>query len=786
MPLSDAVAGVPRRFWIELAIVVALIAGSAVWATRFWNAWTAHGGEPVFYQNYFEPAVMVACGKGFVVTRGPRPQVLDDFLNRRRDAMTCRDLPVDLPVNRDGIATGAWIYLQTTVGWAWRVLGISWSRMGPLFGLLFGIVVALAYGLYRLGMGRLVALVCTLGLATSCIHLNNLPHLRDYAKAPFTLALVLLLGIMVTQPVRRGVLLTLAVAYGAVLGIGYGFRTDFLANLPVFVIVVFAFLDGGIARNLVLKATATLVFIATFTVVSWPVASAVYRQGGCQWHVALLGLQAPFDQPLHLAPAPYDFGYAYSDVYIAQTIDGYARRMNPSSPRLAFCSHEYDVQSGRYLRAIVFSFPGDLIARAYSSVLQIAELPFLSWASPLDGWATRVFGLRQALLRPQIGWGIYLQAAALLIAAGWSLRLGFFLAFFIAYFGGYPAIQFQERHHFHLEFMTWWALGFVVHQAGVALWSLKKGGVPDVAPIARGLGRSMVVALSAAAIVAGVLATARWYQQRQATRLFEAYIAAPKVPLEAAGGLPAIDTRDWPQYVEADLNEASCRSRPAVTFRYDPDPRGGDLSRTITIPHRAQAAGLTRILLPVFEGFRGIEFSYSQPGCAAGAYRFAGPLAFPLLLGATLPPDWKALPLHQRLSDWEPDPWQPPLTPLPAFSLWTVGPGQTATVSSGGVLSVIGDRSTTGYQLTSPRIDVPVGSRVLVRTKLSVSRGRICLGALDATASKWLAPASAVRQEMSLTIDESGGFMVAVANCNPNETAAPSRFSVSSASYAVE
>ena len=415
-----------RRLVIEFAIAAMLLAGSGVWATRFWNAWIASGGQPSFYQNYFEPAVMVACGKGFVVSQGPRPQVLEDFLNRRRDAMACSDLPADLPVGRRGLFTGAWIYLQTTVGWAWRVLGISWSRMGPLFGLLFGIVIALAYGIFRLGMGRALALVGALGLATSCIHLENLPHLRDYAKAPFTLALVLILGILVARPVRRGTLLALAVAYGAVLGIGYGFRTDFLINVPVFLIVVFAFLDGGVGKNLVLKAAASLVCLATFAAVSWPVTSAVYQEGGCQWHVALLGMQSPFDDSLHLAPAPYEFGYAYSDPYVIATVQGFAHRTQPAgAPIPHYCSHEYDVQSGRLLKTIVTTFPGDFVARAYASVLQIAELPFLSWASPLNGWAAGLFDWRRAILEPKIGWGVYAQAAALLIAAGWSLRLGF-------------------------------------------------------------------------------------------------------------------------------------------------------------------------------------------------------------------------------------------------------------------------------------------------------------------------------------------------------------------------
>ena len=41
-----------------------------------------------------------------------------------------------------------------------------------------------------------------------------------------------------------------------------------------------------------------------------------------------------------------------------------------------------------------------------------------------------------------------------------SVRLGLFAALFVLYVSGYPALQFQERHIFHLEFIGWFALGF--------------------------------------------------------------------------------------------------------------------------------------------------------------------------------------------------------------------------------------------------------------------------------------------------------------------------------------
>ena len=130
------------------------------------------------------------------------------------------------------------------------------------------------------------------------------------------LALVFILGLIVTRPVRRATIIALAVAYGVVLGFGYGFRTDFLIDLPVFVVVVFAFMDGGLRKNVALKGLATGVFAATFVLVSWPATSAVYKGGGCQWHVALLGLQSPFDASLRVSPAPYHFGHAYADGFV--------------------------------------------------------------------------------------------------------------------------------------------------------------------------------------------------------------------------------------------------------------------------------------------------------------------------------------------------------------------------------------------------------------------------------------------------------------------------------------
>lgn len=642
-----------RSVLVELTIGILIVLTAGAWGARFWDAWVSRGGKPNFYQSYFEPAVMIACGKGFVISYPFQPKPLEDFLFQRRDSLSCSDLPADIEVNRRYLYQEAWTYLQWTVGLSWRVLGISWSGMAPLFGLFYGLTIAMAYGVFRLGMGRVAATICTVCLAASTTHLLNLPHLRDYSKAPFTMALILIIGLLVVRPVRARTVLALAFAYGAVLGLGYGFRTDFLANLPVFVIVLFAFLAEGVTRNLLLKAVGAALFVITFVGVSWPASSAVYQKGGCQWHTVLLGLQSPFDVNLGILPAPYNFGDDYADGYIENVVNGYARRTQPGFEKMVYCSREYDVHSGRYLADIASTFPADLSARAYASTGQIVDVPF-ALEPPIENWATRIYWLRARVLERVSGWGGYFVAGAVVVIGALNLRLGLFLLFFVAYFGGYPSLQFQTRHFFHLEFITWWAFGVAGHHAFVYGRTLIARR-PDAAVVRGFLLRVAGVGTALVVVVVGFLAIVRWYQVGQVKALMNAYLAAPKVPVTDPSG-PLIDVagRDWPQYLEVRLNEAACGGAASVTFRYDSTRPDLDFTKTVSVTHRS-GQGITRILMPVFDRFRGLEVPAGLPDCFVGASRFTDVRPFPILLGATLPSDWERLPLYQRITVWEGD-----------------------------------------------------------------------------------------------------------------------------------
>ena len=656
-----------RRAAIECAIVAAIVAASAVWATRYWYASIAEGHEPIFYQEYFEPAVMLACGHGFGVSFAPPPVALDNFLNRRVDQFSCDQLPSKIELT-DRFRQKAMKYLLVTVALVWRLLGrISWSALAPLCGLLFGATTAAAYGIFRLGMSRWIAIAGTAALAASTLQLQNAPHLRDYAKAPFALALVLLLGWLVkgTPSWRRVV--AIALGAGAVLGAGYGWRSDLLVYIPLFFLTLVLFLDGGIRHNLMLKAAAGTLFLGAFVLTSWPVLSVVSTEGGCEWEVALLGFSAPFDAELRVEPAPYQVSYQYLDEFVYHSVTAYAARRGVSS-QFAPCSREFDVANRQYFMQIVRTVPADVVARAYSSVREMWDLPFRFEGPPLHDWFPLLYRARAKVLM-NLDWAEPAVIVLALLGLGMSnLRWAGTALLILLYTGGYPALQSNVRHYFHLEFITWWAFGWLISSAIAVLvvargQGLKRALAQLVPDAGAALRRSIVFGAVAAVILAVALAGLRWRQQRELRGFFNGYISAPKVPLPIADADEAGVRRvalQQPAYelslrpiaqsalLEFDFDADACGSAAAVRLVYASKEDGKNFSWTPQLP-AGRGPGLTRVFFPAYEGFSGVTLTGASPGCLQSASQVADVRQFPLLMAAVLAPGWGDRPLYQQI-----------------------------------------------------------------------------------------------------------------------------------------
>ena len=644
----------PTRRRADLIVVAMLFIAAAWWGSRQVIAFVERGGTPSFYQHYFEPAVMLACDRGFTVAERQRPAVVDDFLFRRRDALDCDDLPPDLLVGTRNVYQYGWFYLMTTVGLAWKVVGVSWSGLAPLFGLLFAVVVVITYGLFRTAVPWPPAVAAATMIAISPLHLQNLPHLRDYAKAPFVLSLILILFVLVRRPLPPRAVLLLAAAYGAILGFGYGFRTDLLANIPPFVVTLLLFMPGGVVRNAAVRAGALIVAALVFLVTSWPAASYVAQSGGCQWHAVLLGMSPIFNSDLRVTSSFYDWVPVFSDEYVHTAVNSYAYRTG-GADFIPYCSAEYDAASGAWLRDIVLRFPADVLTRAYASTLQILDLPFFLWR---EGWQSAQGSSLGAILHVMAGSARLATIAAVVSLGAISVRLGLFALFITLYFGGYPSMQFADRHFFHLEFLGWWAIAFLSWNLVVA--GLSWPGANCQRPW-RSLIRPAVRFAAAAVLMLSIpLLALRAYQHVQLERLTGELLAAPRldvppttrigageIDVAPAIGAPGADDQRAAAYLDVHVDLAACPDGVSLRQRYDPARPTYDFSA----PVRSEVAGepAQRILLPVFRFFRGFSLDRGSPSCISRIEQLQSVDGRSLLPVLTLGTDWQEQPFHVRV-----------------------------------------------------------------------------------------------------------------------------------------
>jgi hypothetical protein len=649
------------RIVLECAIVLGVFFAAGDWGRRYWNHSLELGRHPAFYQLYFEPAVMLACGKGFAVTVPQLPAV-GRFLREETSTFDCNEIPSNATLIREGLYQGSARYLMTAVGWTWRSVGISWRRLGPLAGWLFGVTIAAAYGIFRLGMGRVLAVLCAWALSLSPLHVLNLPGIRDYSKAPFMLLLILLLGLAVTRRPSWRSVLSISVAAGLVLGIGYGFRSDLLIVVPAFLGMTL-FLDAGWRDRLKYGSAGFAVLLVVFYAIARPVIESVSYSWNCQWHTTVIGLSDPMTRNLQLRIPAYDWFAGFSDELVYSTTTTYAARTQPGLGHIEFCGPAYDAVTRSFMLDVARRTPADFLVRAYASALQMVQLPFRWRDAPMPHVAVYYYKIRNAITTFSETAGLYLVGSAVLLIATSSTRLGLFVIGFLLYFGGYPAAQFSNRHFFHLEFITWWALGFLVQQfiTVVANRVLKR---PVRLPSPHAFGRAALLLSGCAAMLWVALVIARQYQEKAIAPLMQQYATADVDPVgtEADGPLyrtPAVSPRrtdpEIADLIAVDLNESQCPEGSTLKFVYDRSRLGYGPEIAI---RRDQPPTKTRVFTPVYAMFQGVSVGGTAPGCLAGVYRVRRPESFTLMPQVTLRPGWEKEPLYQSLIGWglEPPP----------------------------------------------------------------------------------------------------------------------------------
>jgi hypothetical protein len=492
------------------------------------------------------------------------------------------------------------------------------------------------------------------------------PQLRDYAKGPFLLAMILIMGMVVLGPGDSRRTMGWALLAGAVLGLGLGFRTDVVIALMPFVITLAVLTPPTVPIRARLAAMAA--FLTAVVVVALPVLRGL-SQGGNNGHVMLLGLGAEFDGPLRIQPSLYEFGGRYVDALAFTTIDSYAIRIEGKG--IEGTSREDERAAGAYLAEVAETFPADVMLRVMAAMRTVAKYFLDSSLYPpvqvQSEWVRDAYRLRARILWRLGMIGFVAVAAATVGISAFHPRAASLVVLVMLGFAGAAAIQFHERHFYYLQFVPWWAFGVLAQTAICArrLLPALTGG-----HIARALAFLAIVA----GIAGGGLGLLRAFQQRTAARLLERYEAAPRSRVDAvrrpaASGRVLIGSPEWLQSLPAAglapvqtcviavqlRNDVCGPGSLPVTLRYDGSRHDMDLSETVNVRLRAGAVTSTTLFAVVYDWpgdylrFRGIEVAADREHCVAELSRVDGLDRVPLLLTTVLGDAWREERLYQRL-----------------------------------------------------------------------------------------------------------------------------------------
>jgi len=537
MSLSSTVRSKWARVALDVVLAVAVFAGGDRIAHRYLSA----AQVPTFIYWELKPAVMFACGYGFMQPGAPTPAV-DEFIYRKRDSIGCREFAWGgAPSPPIGIAH-ANRYSLYGAAWAMRFRGVTWETLDAYLAFLFGISMAFIYGIYRMAAGRVLAIAGVIAVGCSP-GLMEIVTLRDFIKLPCFTALWLVLAWVVRDGLRRGALATVIpmIVGGGLLGLGIGLRMDALVFLPVFVAVVLLAVPGFTRRPLLLKSVASAAFVAMFVITGRPILTAI-SSGSNSAHVVVLGLMTPFDRGLAIDPAPYDIGAQYSDGYAYTVIVSDALLSQGEQLPINLGSADYDRVGGTLLRNLALTFPSDVISRAVGATWQIFRYPFdwrirdMSEKMPVfqeSPFLKRVMEWRTWLLTPFAERELAVTLFVLALATAFNWRLGVLGLALILYFCGYSMLQFSRRHMFHLDVIPVFVALLAVQlpialgwRIGACFGESRDAGKAALGGYAREMAIGAVALAVALALFVGVWTGLRWWQQRQVVTLVNDRLAA--------------------------------------------------------------------------------------------------------------------------------------------------------------------------------------------------------------------------------------------------------------------
>ncbi len=408
-------------------------------------------------------------------------------------------------------------YLVLTTGLTWRIFGVTWNVMRAYtIGLL--VLSALAvFFLNRLLLNPWLSFLGALLFSFAPFVLLDLHCTRDFAKIPFFLWTFYTFGLAIKYRPKGWKGLLLAISSGMLIGIGLGFRRDLMVAVPAaFLLFLWMPRTAFLSWRRIL---APIAFSFTFLLFSAPILLSFWQYGTLGHHDTLMGFSTYNDRELNMQPGSYEKIYRLNDLFVSFSAFDYRERARLiENPRCTMATPREPPKKA-YLMETVFSFPADVLARAYTATLRVLQNDggYLTHNKTTIPPATNLlYGLLPLL---------FSLSGILFLFRRYGFRT-FSIVLLLAYFSAICSIQFAPRHIGHTTFVMPLLTLFSCSCIAEYIWTRWKQQIPINHP---GFSwPSVLVGLLIILLPAvGLLAVARAWQGKQVTHIRQAYETAP-------------------------------------------------------------------------------------------------------------------------------------------------------------------------------------------------------------------------------------------------------------------
>lgn len=701
----------PRRVHLlEIIIVLLLFLGGVYVGKAYLNAVRTDRSAIVGTELLYGPPAMYAAGYGFYQPDTSVSPELRAFLRNEVDALALHALPAEIPAAPSTVASYH-RYLLYTVAAFWCVFSISWSSLELLAALMLGWCAVAAYGLFRLGMGRIISLALALVFMLSPPILIMLSHLRDFGKAPFILSTIFLLVYVIKTKPDMFRLRFLLPLLGVLIGIGMGFRQDIIILIPPAILVTCIALYRSGKGTWRQRVGIGVLFLVCLFGMAWPMLGKM--EGGAEpYHPLVQGYSMKRMESLGIEPAAYAPLACGQDNYVFSVLYDYYRRVNHEpNAHFEYNSPGIEAAGRQWLLDMGIHFPADLITRGYASVLRSLRYAdaYIPWFAqlPLGLHGLESIHLRFAVFMHRFGLLLGLVAALLLGARNVTAGLG--LIVFVVYVFGYVGLQCEFRHAFHLSFVPFWVVGFlvanlarVIRRPAICCMTGKQWQTLAY--------KVLLFVLCGLVLVVAPLYSLRLYQQYMAKPFVEEIITSACTQLETrkttkfgwtlftetersstgvateepAGKVTAIkrmlnEMEEWLQGGDADpllwdthtrymVAEFDAATLPEWFYiRYTSEGAWNDFSQVVRLPSPGKMQGTIRYFFPVYELymrddrvaarnlFAGVGVPEQQAGTLQGLYEIKDLSKIHFLMHLITIDSVLPLPLYQKIN-FMPDP----------------------------------------------------------------------------------------------------------------------------------